>query len=236
MKKFDPEELKQYDGRDGRPIYVAYEGRVYDLSGSKMWRKGLHMQRHQAGQDLTTEIQGAPHSPEVLARFPQVGVLEKKSAPERAIPAWLGALLHRVPMLRRHPHPMTVHFPIAFMLAAPCFSLLYLLTNNHTFETTAFHCLGAGVFFTLVAMGTGYYTWWLNYMAKPLRPVRVKRWLAAVMLVLAVTAFVWRLADPTILRLQGAGIFYCLMIFSFVPFIIVIGWMGAAMTFPVHKE
>lgn len=236
MKKFDPEELKQYNGQEGRPSYVAYEGKVYDVSGSKLWRKGLHMQRHTAGQDLTTDIQGAPHTPEVLERFPQVGVLEKKSAVERPIPAWLAALLHRVPMLRRHPHPMTVHFPIAFMLGTPCFSLLYLLTGTRAFETTAFHCLGAGVLFTLVAMSTGYYTWWLNYMAKPLRPVRIKRWLAGLMFVLAVTAFIWRLADPTILRLQGAGIIYCLIIFSFVPLIIAIGWMGAAMTFPVHKE
>ena len=29
------EELKEYDGRDGRPVYVAYKGKIYDLSKRK---------------------------------------------------------------------------------------------------------------------------------------------------------------------------------------------------------
>ncbi|MEJ2038768.1 MAG: cytochrome b5 domain-containing protein, partial [Desulfosarcinaceae bacterium] len=132
MKTFNQEQLKQYNGQDGQPIYIAVGDKVYDVSGSKLWRGGMHMKRHPAGQDLTSDIQAAPHTREVLERYPQIGVLEKEAdeaqgaAPGQEIPPWLAGLLEKVPMLRRHPHPMTVHFPIAFMFAVPVFSFLYL--------------------------------------------------------------------------------------------------------------
>ncbi|NIV98944.1 cytochrome b5, partial [Candidatus Saccharibacteria bacterium] len=63
---------------------------------------------------MTADIQGAPHEPDVLERYPQVGTLKKEKAEvaELEIPRPLAWLLEKVPMLRRHPHPMTVHFPI----------------------------------------------------------------------------------------------------------------------------
>lgn len=64
--------LKQGDGQEGRPIYVAYRGAVYDLSTSPNWYRGLHMGQHRAGQDLTQELTQAPHGMEMLARFPQI--------------------------------------------------------------------------------------------------------------------------------------------------------------------
>jgi len=33
-KKFTLNELKQYDGRDGRSAYIAYKGKVYDVTES----------------------------------------------------------------------------------------------------------------------------------------------------------------------------------------------------------
>ena len=80
MQEFDIAELQNYDGNDGRPVYVAYKGKVYDISDSKLWRNGLHMKRHHAGQDMTTDILGAPREPDVLERYPQVGTLKKESA------------------------------------------------------------------------------------------------------------------------------------------------------------
>jgi len=70
---------------------------------------------------------------------------------------------------------MTIHFPIVFMFAVPLFTLF---TGNRAFELTVFHCLGVGIFFTPVAIGTGYYTWWLNYLAKPIRTIRISRSMA----------------------------------------------------------
>ncbi len=41
MKEFDADELAGFNGeKNGNPIYVAYDGKVYDVSQSKLWRKG----------------------------------------------------------------------------------------------------------------------------------------------------------------------------------------------------
>ena len=238
MREFTPEELAQCNGENGKPVYIAHAGKVYDVSASKMWKTGSHMKRHRSGQDLTTDIQGAPHQSDVLEQFPQVGVLKKAGeAADLGIPSALAALLRNFPFLRRHPHPMTVHFPIVFMFSATVFSLLYLATGEKSFDTTAFHCLGAGVFFNGVAITTGFYTWWLNYMAKPLKQVKIKIPLTLVMLVTSIVLFVWRLNEPGILdSLSGAGLLYILLVLSLAPMVTVVGWNGASMTFPVEKE
>jgi len=238
MKEFTPEEMAQFNGENGKPVYIAHAGKVYDVSASKMWKTGTHMKRHRSGQDLTTDIQGAPHQPDVLERYPQVGVLKKtEEAADSRIPATLAALLKHFPFLRRHPHPMTVHFPIVFMFSSTVFSLLYLITGEKSFDTTAFHCLGAGVFFNLIGITTGFYTWWLNYMAKPLRPVKIKIPLTLTMLITSTVLFVWRLSVPDILdSLSGSGLLYILLVLSLSVMVTVIGWNGASMTFPVEKE
>ncbi len=236
MKEFDADELAGYNGENQKPVYIAHDGKVYDVSQSKRWRNGLHMKRHRAGADLTTDIQAAPHTPDVLERYPQVGTLKKEAA-DREIPPPLAWLLARIPMLRRHPHPMTVHFPIVFMFFTPVFTLLYLLTGLKSFETTAYHCLGAGILFCAVAITTGLFTWWLNYMAKMLKPVKIKIPLSLAMLTTAIVLFIWRTMVPDVLAtLAGANIVYLLLVLSLGIMVMVIGWNGAAMTFPVEKE
>ncbi len=74
-KKFTLEELKQYDGRDGRPAYIAYNGKVYDVTDDFLWVGGDHQGQHEAGKDLTSEMMYAPHKEEVFERIKQVGVL-----------------------------------------------------------------------------------------------------------------------------------------------------------------
>ncbi|MFP4225835.1 MAG: DUF2231 domain-containing protein [Desulfobacterales bacterium] len=238
MKEFTREELAAFNGKDNEKIYVAYKGKVYDVSGSKMWTGGLHMKRHSAGNDLSTDIQAAPHEPDVLERYPQVGTLKKETGTDEInVPEFLSVLLERIPMLRRHPHPMTVHFPIAFMLATTVFTVLYLLTGIAAFDTTVFHCLGAGVLFSLVAIGTGWYTWWLNYLAKPLRPVKIKKRMSILMFVFAAAAFAMRAAVPDILlNFRGISVIYLILVISVFPLVTVIGWYGAELTFPVEKE
>jgi len=236
MKEFDLEELAKFNGEDGKPVYVALHGKVLDVSDSRLWKGGVHMKRHHAGRDLTTDIKGAPHGPEMLARFPQVGLL-RREAPERAIPEAVSSLIRRFPMLRRHPHPMTVHFPIVFMFSTTIFNLIYLITGIKSFEITALHCLGSGVLFTIVAITTGLYTWWLNYMAKPVRAVVIKKRVSIIMLVIALVAFIWRILAPDISDSSGIGsILYFLLVLSLFPLVTVIGWFGASLTFPIEEE
>lgn len=236
MKEFSAEELTRYNGEDGRPVYVACKGKVYDVTASKMWREGLHMKRHHAGADMTTEIKAAPHDPDKLESFPVVGVL-KEAVEKEDIPAFLAALLKRIPMLRRHPHPMTVHFPIAFFMAAPVFNLIYLVTGAGAIETTAWHCLGAGILFLVVAMATGFYTWWLNFKARPIPAVRNKICLAISILIISSSAFIWRLLVPDILVAAAKDrLLYLLLNLTLLPLVTTLGWFGAQLTFPVEKE
>jgi predicted heme/steroid binding protein len=79
FKKFSLEELKQYNGQRGKPIYIAFNGKVYDASLSSSWFGGTHSVQyrvaHQAGKDLTQEIKFAPHGAEVFSKVKLVGVL-----------------------------------------------------------------------------------------------------------------------------------------------------------------
>jgi predicted heme/steroid binding protein len=76
MKNFTEKELAQYDGKNGRPVYVGYRGRVYDVSSSFLWRDGNHQVLHSGGVDLTDAVEQAPHSEDVLKKFPVVGILD----------------------------------------------------------------------------------------------------------------------------------------------------------------
>lgn len=237
MKEFDLEFLKEFNGKDGKPVCIAYQGRIIDVSNSKFWKTGLHMKRHEAGRDLTADIVAAPHGTEVLDRYPQVGILKKREEGERPMPKVLSGILGRFPILRRHPHPMLVHFPIVFMFSPTLFNLLYLITGVKSFETTAFHCLGGGILFTPLAILTGYFTWWLNYLAKPMKPVIIKIRFSLLLLGISVIAFIWRFLSPDVLTSSTRGsILYFLLILSLIPMVTVIGWFGAALTFPLGKK
>ncbi len=241
LRKFTVEELKQYTGENGQPAYVGYKDRVIDVTGSKMWRNGAHMKRHQAGEDLTAEIDEAPHDIDVLDRFPQVGILVREEAAEegeeRPMPKMLAALLERFPFFERHPHPMTAHFPVVLMILAPLFTILYLIFPIRAFELTAVDCLGAGVLFSFVTIGTGFFTWWLNYFARPMKAIFIKISVSSVMTVVGLIAFIWRLTNPHVLdHLAGINILYLVLVLSLLPMISVVGWYGASLTFPLPKK
>ena len=74
MKDMTLAELAAFNGRDGQPAYVAYSGVIYDVTESAMWGEGDHEGMHQAGADLTSEHDDAPHDVYVTD-FPQVGKL-----------------------------------------------------------------------------------------------------------------------------------------------------------------
>ncbi len=229
------EDLAQKDGKDGRPVYIAYEGKVYDVSQSKLWKTGSHMKRHPSGKDLTTDMGAAPHGPEVLERYPQVGIIRRETLDEER--SFLEPLFKKVPFLRRHPHPMTVHFPIVFMLSAAFFTLLYLLTDDPSFDTTAFYCLSGGVIFTPIVILTGFISWWVNYLSRPLRRINIKMGVSLLMLVVALAALTWRAMAPDVLtRFSAVSVIYSLLVFSLCPMVLVIGWHGANLTFPIEKE
>jgi predicted heme/steroid binding protein len=74
MRVFTREELRKYDGSNGI-AYVAYAGKVYDVSHSFQWKKGVHQVTHYAGRDLTDALKQAPHGADMLEKLPIVGEL-----------------------------------------------------------------------------------------------------------------------------------------------------------------
>ena len=63
-----------HNGQDKETIYVAFQGQVYDVTSSRLWKNGKHYE-HWAGQDLTNELEDAPHSAKVFEKFEVVGRL-----------------------------------------------------------------------------------------------------------------------------------------------------------------
>lgn len=77
------DDLASYDGKDGRPAWFAFEGKVYDATQSKLWRQGIHMGRHTAGNDLTDALNLAPHGREKVTAMTEAGRLVA-SSPRKA--------------------------------------------------------------------------------------------------------------------------------------------------------
>ena len=68
-------QLALRNGVDKEEIWCAYEGKIYDVTKSRLWRNGKHYE-HWAGQDLTAELKDAPHNQNVFDKFKIVGILK----------------------------------------------------------------------------------------------------------------------------------------------------------------
>lgn len=74
MKEYTKSQLALRNGQDREEIWVAFNNNIYDVSASKLWRKGQHYE-HWAGQDLTPELKDAPHTSNVFDKFKVIGKL-----------------------------------------------------------------------------------------------------------------------------------------------------------------
>ena len=69
------DQLKQYDGKNGNPAYVAVDGVLYDVTNVSQWKNGGH-NGYTAGLDLTDAIKNSsPHGTSKLKGVPIVGKL-----------------------------------------------------------------------------------------------------------------------------------------------------------------
>jgi len=69
-------QLALRNGQDKPEVWIAYNGLIYDVTNSRLWRKGTHYE-HWAGQDLTDELKDAPHTEYVFEKFQPIGRLKK---------------------------------------------------------------------------------------------------------------------------------------------------------------
>lgn len=66
------DELKMYDGTNGNPAYVAYDGVIYDVTNDSNWASGSHG-GNMVGTDITENLDSAPHGTSKLSQLEAVG-------------------------------------------------------------------------------------------------------------------------------------------------------------------
>lgn len=76
MTEYTKNQLALRNGSDREEIWIAYQGVIYDVTHSKLWRDGKHYE-HWAGQDLTEELPDAPHDTKVFEKLQVIGKLVK---------------------------------------------------------------------------------------------------------------------------------------------------------------
>ncbi|MCU0356677.1 MAG: cytochrome b5 [Cyclobacteriaceae bacterium] len=74
LPQYTRSQLALRNGQDKPQVWVAFNGLIYDVSHSRLWKNGKHYE-HWAGQDLTDELADAPHTEKVFDRFPVIGRL-----------------------------------------------------------------------------------------------------------------------------------------------------------------
>jgi predicted heme/steroid binding protein/uncharacterized membrane protein len=232
MAEIDPGQLEQGDGREGRPVLVSVGGKVYDLSKSALWAGGEHMHSHRAGRDLSLALQAAPHGPEVLERFSVVGEV---AAPAEVMPTVLPRPTGLVAaILARHPHPVTVHFPIALSIVAAAFLTASLLLNRPVLEAAALLNLAVAVLGAPPAILAGLLSWRFNYGGIWTPIFFRKAVLSCLLLCLSVAALAVRLG---VIGWDGATSgpwwwCYVALVLACAPIVMGLGYLGGRITFP----
>lgn len=235
MKHFTIDQLKDCEGKNGQQVLVAVNGKVYDVSSSRKWAGGFHMNRHRAWADLSNDIKAAPHGLDVLERFSLIGTiteteLDKQNSFRGAVDSWL----KRHPFFRRHPHPAIVHFPIGLILAAPFFEAVAYVFGSKCTAWAGFCCLALGVAAVPLALASGYFTWWINYGLNDSPLIHKKRFLAWATLVLGLAVVlvrIWSMPDSIgLVSGQALGYFAGLIVLAIIT--ACIGYLGGKLTFP----
>ena len=225
MKK---DELKSFDGKEGRSAYFAYRGKVLDVTGSKLWRNGTHVNRHHAGEDLTDFMSMAPHGDEVLEKFNEVEEFD----------AEVVETVDRMDQLRSlyrkfHPHPVTLHYPMGLFWFAAVMQVLFLVFNNDAFEKAAFYGFVGGTLTTFPAVASGFFSWWVNYQLTLTRIFRMKLIFSIVMMVFGVTGCILRFLYPEIsYHTDPVALTYHAMVFLNVPALTIVAFNGGKITWP----
>lgn len=185
--KMTREELKEFNGKDGKPAYIAYKGKVYDVTGSDFWKDGTHIGRFHAGEDLTDSIGMSPHGEANIFRFKEVGALDdgnvaesnQQESGDTIVPdsnAMISELdqkmISRMKWYKKnHPHPKVIHFPIGmlgFAFFAQILSIVLYLINGASISATIVTASGLiatafSILFTLPAIASGALSFYINY-------------------------------------------------------------------------
>lgn len=222
LRRFTKTELLEYNGTNGKPVYIAFKGKVYDVSGSFLWKTGKHQNRHAAGNDLTETISNAPHTEKVLDRFQVVGELSEDTSQSK-----LAQLFQKV-----HFHPISVHFSIAYSIAVSLLSVLYVVYGQTALNIAAYYMLILGLLSAPVTGFTGFYSWRNNYKSKMNKFFRRKLTIAPVFFFVIAACFVWRTINPQVLKAPTSfGFIYLALTLSLTPIVTALGYYGGKVVY-----
>lgn len=172
------EQLKEFNGKDGKPAYIGYKGKVYDISKSDFWPGGEHMGRFKAGEDLTDSIDMSPHGEKNIFRFAEVDVLEdgtvQETNTETVVPNSENMLsdmdkkmiAKRQWYKRNHPHPKLIHFPIGMYGFAFFVQVLAAILGGKAgsfLTATSLIATVFGTLFLIPAIASGALSFYINY-------------------------------------------------------------------------
>ncbi len=221
-RRFTIQELKEYDGKEGKPAYAVFKGKVYDVSNSPLWKNGIHAGNHFAGVDLTDSILSAPHGEEILIKFHIVGELGKeKSFGQKLL----------LKLEEHHLHPILVHFSIAYSIAVSLLSLLYVFTGTIHFEIASYYMLALGFLAAPFAALSGLLSWKVTYEGKMTRTFVRKIIFTAVLIVVITPCFVWRTLNPDVLVTTSINYIYLTLVLSLVPIVTILGYDGGKIVY-----
>lgn len=224
MKKDD---ISSKDGKNGNSSHVIYDGKIYDVTDSKLWKNGSHLNRHQAGEDLTKFMSMAPHGTEVFEKFECIGEIEE--APETISKKDIYRRLYS----KYHPHPIFLHYPMGLIGFSAFMLVLFLITSNDSFETAAFYSLLCGAITIIPTIISGIISWWINYEMALTSIFRYKLFASGILLILCTIAVILRLIYPNIATQEGLLTYiYYLSVFISVPTMSVAAYNGGKITWP----
>ena len=236
MQQFTEEELRKYNGQDGAPAYIAFKGKVYDVSSSKLWKNGAHFKRHFAGIDLTPEMEDAPHADEVFEQFEPIGLFiptthktpqDEKEARKERYRQWYAAY---------HPHPMLVHFPIALHYFSGAADILFLLHPSVAYEETVFLSFLMATILGIFALFAGVFSWWVNYNLVKSKPFMIKLSGALFTLLVGLVPIVQMFSNSNIPFEKGLdGFIYHSIIFLTVISVTIVGYYGGKITWGARQ-
>lgn len=222
------------NGRDGQKAYVAYKGNVYDVTSSGEWVDGKH-HGLSAGMDLTSMMANAPHGDGVFEKFSVVAKLEDEKNVNASQTQTKEKL--RTWYQKYHPHPMISHFPIVLHLLAAVLNILFIFSPKEFYAVAVYYTFFVATVFGVIAMITGFFSWWINYNLSTVRAFIVKIILSFITLFLGIVGIIIYLQNPDVVYgLSPLSITYHFIVFITGISVIIIGYYGGQITWGDKSE